>query len=299
MEAEGKTVGVIGLGLIGGSAALRLKQKGYAGFVVGHDLNKEVEKEALALSIVDKGCDQKELLNLADIIIVAIPVDATKKILPALLDQCKHDQIILDMGSTKSAIAGIVENHPNRSNYVACHPIAGTENNGPSAAFSTLFEEKVNIVCDKELSGSSFLAEALVITDELGMRVKYMNSVEHDRHIAYVSHLSHISSFTLGQTVLEVEENEKNIFDMAGSGFASTVRLAKSSPDMWAPIFAENSKNILEVLDAYIANLELYKKMIKKGDSLALHNAMKETNRIRKVLENGKKNKIEDKTLIN
>lgn len=299
MEAAGKTIGIIGLGLIGGSIALRLKQVGYADKILGSDLSSEIIQEAISLGIIDEDLPLSELIRKSDVVIVAIPVDATKKILPSLLDQVEPKQIVIDMGSTKSAIAKQVENHPKRSNYVACHPIAGTENNGPSAAFSELFQRKVNIICDREMSSEGVLNVALEITNHLGMRTKYMDSFEHDRHIAYVSHLSHISSFTLGQTVLEVEENERNIFDMAGSGFASTVRLAKSSPEMWAPIFIENSKNILEVLNSYIANLESYRQMIKNADSASLNNVMKDTNRIRKVLERGEKEKkIEDQSLI-
>jgi len=285
MEAEGKTIGIIGLGLIGGSTALRLKQKGYAAKVLGYDYTEPNLKEALALGVIDEGVSMDEMLKRASILIIAIPVDATKKLLPTLLNQCAKSQVILDMGSTKSAIAAAVINHSNRASYVACHPIAGTENNGPSAAFSTLFESKVNIICDQELSSDQARQEALAITQLLGMRPKFMNSKEHDRHIAYVSHLSHISSFTLGQTVLEVEKDEENIFDMAGSGFASTVRLAKSSPDMWAPIFIENSKNILAVLSAYIANLEQYKTMIEQSNEAALKKAMEQTNLIRNVLD--------------
>lgn len=299
MEAEAKTVGIIGLGLIGGSIALKLRQQGYAGEVLGVDRSDKAVEEALSLGIIDEGISLESVVDKTDVIIVAIPVDATKKILPTLLGQCTPNQVVIDMGSTKSAIAKEVVKHRNRFSYVACHPIAGTENNGPSAAFASLFENKVNIICDRQLSGDSALQEAITISNHLGMRIKYMDSAEHDRHIAYVSHLSHISSFTLGQTVLEVEENEKNIFDMAGSGFASTVRLAKSSPEMWAPIFVENSKNILDVLDAYIANLERYRNMIEQLNDEALRNAMIATNRIRTVLENGNKEKIEDKTLIN
>lgn len=298
MEAEGKTIGIVGLGLIGGSIALRLKQTGFAHKVLGADLSEKVIEEAISLGIIVEGLSLEDLVHRSDVIIVAIPVDATKKLLPMLLDNSKPNQVLLDMGSTKSAIAMVVESHPNRSNYVACHPIAGTENNGPSAAFPELFRDKVNIICDKELSSVGALNTALEVTSHLGMRTKYMNSAEHDRHIAYVSHLSHISSFTLGQTVLEVEENEKNIFDMAGSGFASTVRLAKSSPEMWAPIFVENSKNILEVLSAYIANLESYKRMIENADGSSLHTVMKDTNRIRKVLDKEVNNRIEDKIVI-
>lgn len=285
MENKRVVVGIIGLGLIGGSAALQLKKKIKNCLLLGNDTSQENSDQARSLGIVDELCSVEEITSRAHLIIVAIPVDKSKKLIFKLLEMSQKGQVIMDFGSTKSAIATTVSNHKYRGRYVACHPIAGTENNGPTAAFSSLFEDKVNIVCDRELSSDEALAKTLDIIGKLGMRPKYMTSKEHDRHIAFVSHLSHISSFTLGQTVLEVEENEENIFDMAGSGFASTVRLAKSSPEMWAPIFVENSDNILEVLNAYIDNLEKYKSMIEKGDDISLKNTMKKTNKIRTVLE--------------
>lgn len=285
MESKGAIVGIVGLGLIGGSAGLQLKASGFARKVIGSDKSIENTQKALTLGIIDEEVSIEKMIEAASVIIVAIPVDKSKKLLVELLDKCGNDQLIIDFGSTKSAIAKEVREHKNRSVYVACHPIAGTENSGPEAAFQSLFKGKVNIICDKELSSTGTLNKALKITTELGMRPKFMNSLEHDRHIAYVSHLSHISSFTLGQTVLEVESDEENIFDMAGSGFESTVRLAKSSPAMWAPIFTENSENIIEVLSAYIINLEKYKSMIQKRQESELRDAMQETNRIRKVLD--------------
>lgn len=285
MESKGTVVGIIGLGLIGGSAALQLKASGFARRTVGYDNSVDNVQKALSLGIIEEQVSIEKLMVESSVIIVAIPVDKSKKLIVELLDSCVKNQLIIDFGSTKSAIAQEVKDHANRSNYVACHPIAGTENSGPESAFKSLYKDKVNIICDKELSSTKSLNIALEITTELGMRPKFMNSLEHDRHIAYVSHLSHISSFTLGQTVLEVESDEANIFDMAGSGFESTVRLAKSSPTMWAPIFTENSENIIEVLSAYIINLEKYKSMIEKGLENELRNAMQETNRIRKVLE--------------
>lgn len=185
----------------------------------------------------------------------------------------------------RKKICILADTLPNRQQYVACHPIAGTENTGPGAAFAALFQDKVNIICDQHSSAPQAISMVTDMTIALGMRLKFMDSDSHDRHIAYVSHLSHISSFILGQTVLEVEEDEKNIFDMAGSGFASTVRLAKSSPAMWAPIFTENAGNILLVLDRYIANLNKFKRLIKEGKEGELNKSMTETNVIRKVLE--------------
>jgi len=280
-----KHIGIIGLGLMGSSLALKLKKIGYVSHVYGYDHSAETVQEALNLQIIDEGCALKELIEKADLIIIAIPVDAIKQLLPKVLNLVDKTQVVMDLGSTKEGIAKQVFSHKNRKNYVACHPIAGTENNGPSAAFSSLFQDKVNIICDREQSSKYALEKALEVVSIAGMRPKYMTSKEHDRHIAFVSHLSHISSFTLGQTVLEVEEDEESIFDMAGSGFASTVRLAKSSPDMWAPIFVENADNILEVLDAYIKNLENYKSMIRKADSTLLNQTMKKANKIRKVLD--------------
>ena len=290
MESKGTVVGIVGLGLIGGSTAIKLKEAGFATTIVGVDNSAKNEAKALELGIIDERLPLAKMQHKADVIIIAIPVNASKNLLLGLLDNAQENQVIIDFGSTKARIAEAVKNHPNRPNYVACHPIAGTENSGPMAAFSALFNEKVNIICDKNLASTKALETALEITALLGMRPKFMNSKAHDRHIAYVSHLSHISSFTLGQTVLEVEPDEENIFDMAGSGFESTVRLAKSSPTMWAPIFTENSENIIEVLSAYIANLEKYKLMIEEGNEIALQEAMKQTNRIRNVLDKSPNN---------
>ena len=284
MESKGNIVGIVGLGLIGGSMALKLKQSGFTATVIGTDASSLHAQKALELGIVDKVVAMARVLKQANVIVLAIPVDATKKQLPLVLDALGNKQVVLDVGSTKANIAEAVANHKNRAAYVACHPIAGTENTGPEAAFSDLFTNKVNIICDKQRSSTGALEKVLALTDHLGMRPKFMDSHDHDRHIAYVSHLSHISSFTLGQTVLEVEPSETTIFDMAGSGFESTVRLAKSSPAMWAPIFTENADNIIDVLSAYISNLEKYKAMIKNKNEEALREAMHQTNRIRKVL---------------
>ncbi len=283
-----KSIGIIGLGLMGSSLALRLKECGYASTIIGTDHSEEVMRAARDLNIIDNKVPLDKLIEQAELIVIAIPVNALKVLLPNVLDKIKSHQIVMDMGSTKSGIAEQVKHHKNRANYVACHPIAGTENNGPKAAFSSLFKNKVNIICDKHLSSNTSLAEIERITGLLGMRIKYMTSKEHDLHIAYVSHLSHISSFTLGQTVLEIEKNEENIFDMAGSGFESTVRLAKSSPKMWAPIFTENAENIIEVLSAYIINLEKFKSMIEKGQEKELQHVMQNANSIRKVLASKK-----------
>ena len=284
MAREEITVGVIGLGLVGGSAALKLRQQGFASKVLGYDKNSDHTEEALALGLVDELCQLEELCELAELIILAIPVNKALKVLPEVMSKINQDAVVVDFGSTKHRISELADTMANRAQFVACHPIAGTENTGPKAAFAALYEDKVNIICDQQSSSEQAVELATQMSEALGMRIKFMDSASHDRHIAYVSHLSHISSFTLGQTVLEVENDEKNIFDMAGSGFASTVRLAKSSPEMWAPIFTENADNILMVLDRYISNLKKYRSLIEENNEVELKKSMKETNVIRKVL---------------
>jgi prephenate dehydrogenase len=285
MEREKITIGVVGLGLLGGSASLKLRESGLARELVGYDINSTHIEDALTLGIIDVANDLEELCRVADLVILAIPVNAALKVLPIIMNTISASTVVVDFGSTKQKICEVADSLPNRSQYVACHPIAGTENTGPSAAFSKLLENKVNIICDREGSSERAIDVVIRMTEALGMRIKFMDSKSHDRHIAYVSHLSHISSFTLGQTVLEVEKDEDNIFDMAGSGFASTVRLAKSSPEMWAPILTENADNILMVLDRYINNLKNIRELIKEDKEEELYKSMKEINVIRKVLD--------------
>ena len=289
--AKGETtIGVIGLGLIGGSAALKIREAGFANRIVGNDANKIHIDEAIKLGIIDVALTVHELIDSSDIILLAVQVNQALKILPLLLERANSATTIIDFGSTKEKISACADGFANRQQFVACHPIAGTENTGPTAAFASLFEGKINIICDRENSSKNALDIAESLIEALGMKNKYMKSSEHDRHIAYVSHMSHVSSFILGQTVLEVEKNEQNIFDMAGSGFASTVRLAKSSPAMWAPIFTENAENVLKVVDQYLDNLKKFRSLIEARDEEALKQVMIDTNVIRKVLEKDKKN---------
>lgn len=275
---------VIGLGLIGGSIATSLKNRGFASEIIGVDSNEKHCNEALEIGFVDKILPLKDAVSLAQVILLAIPVDAGKNILPKLLDQINDHQVIIDLGSTKEGICSIADLHPKRNLFVASHPIAGTENVGPKAAFDGLYDNKITIICDEEKSNKLAVKLCKSIYEVLKMKVLFMDSKEHDRHIAYVSHLSHITSFVLGQTVLEIEEDEKSIFNMAGSGFASTVRLAKSSPDMWAPIFEQNKKHLSTALGAYINNLQSFKDKIDLGDKKSLHDLMKKVNDIRRVL---------------
>ncbi|RED50276.1 prephenate dehydrogenase [Seonamhaeicola aphaedonensis] len=278
-----KNIYFIGIGLIGGSLAKDIKQQNPNVVIHGISRKDSTLEEALDLGLIDKKATLDDIVK-ADLVIVSIPVDATVKLLPAILDKISDNALVIDAGSTKQAICKVVENHPKRRNFLAAHPIAGTEHSGPSAAISGLFEGKTNIICEVEKTAFKLQEKALEIFKSLGMRIRYMNPEAHDKHIAYVSHLSHISSFMLGKTVIEKEKNERDIFDMAGSGFASTVRLAKSSPEMWTPIFKQNKDNVIETLNEYINNLTHFKELMKKDDFEAIYNEMKDTNHIKDIL---------------
>jgi prephenate dehydrogenase len=230
---------IIGIGLIGGSMAKDIKNFDPEAKIYGIDTNETHLEEALSLGLIDYSATYQDL-SIADVVIVSIPVDVMVSELPKVLDVVNDDAVVLDAGSTKALICSTLEHHPKRRNFLACHPIAGTEFSGPSAAINGLYEGKTNIICEVEKTAFKLQERALEIFQKLGMRIRYMNPEAHDKHIAYVSHLSHISAFMLGKTVIEKEKNERDIFDMAGSGFESTVRLAKSSPAMWTPIFKQN-----------------------------------------------------------
>jgi prephenate dehydrogenase len=274
---------IIGVGLIGGSFALDIKRLRSETKIFGIDNNKTHLDQALALNIIDATATLEDLNN-ADLVIVAIPVNATVKQLPEILDTISDHTLVLDVGSTKEAICEAVKNHPKRRNFLAMHPIAGTEFSGPSAAIHGLYQGKTNIICEVEDTAFKLQEKALKLFNEIGMRIRYMKPKAHDKHIAYVSHLSHISSFMLGKTVIEKEKNERDIFDMAGSGFESTVRLAKSSPEMWTPIFEQNKINVIKTLGEYINNLKQFKHYIENDDFEAIYKEMKDTNHIKDIL---------------
>ncbi len=278
-----KNIYAIGVGLIGGSLTKDIKT--HFRDVVVHGISRKdtTLEQALSLGLIDKKATLDDLQH-ADLVIVSIPVDATVKLLPSILNNISDNTLVIDAGSTKEAICKIVENHPKRRNFLAAHPIAGTEYSGPGAAISGLFEGKTNIICEVEKTAFKLQEKALEIFKALGMRIRYMNPEAHDKHIAYVSHLSHISSFMLGKTVIDKEKNERDIFDMAGSGFASTVRLAKSSPEMWTPIFKQNKENVIETLEEYINNLTQFKKLMESDDFEGVFKEMKDTNHIKDIL---------------
>ncbi|MDP4600340.1 MAG: prephenate dehydrogenase [Polaribacter sp.] len=278
-----KNIYLIGVGLIGGSFAIDIKKRFPESVIHGISRKDETLNEAMALNLIDKKATITDLRN-ADLVIISIPVDATVKLLPTILDNISDETLVIDAGSTKEAICKVIENHPRRRNFLACHPIAGTENSGPSAAIPNLYVGKTNIICEVEKTTFKLQETALKLFAAVGMRIRYMDPVAHDKHIAYVSHLSHISSFMLGKTVLEKEKNERDIFDMAGSGFASTVRLAKSSPAMWTPIFQQNKENIIESLEEYISNLQHFKVLMQQENFDEIYNEMENTNYIKQIL---------------
>jgi len=278
-----KNVYIIGVGLIGGSFAKDIKRNNPDTVIYGIGRKESTLDEALALNLIDKKATLDDMGN-ADLVIIAIPVDATVKLLPMVLDKISDAALVIDAGSTKVEICNVIKNHPKRRNFLAMHPIAGTEHSGPSAAIDGLFVGKTNIICEVEKTTFKLQEKALELFKAIGMRIRYMNPEAHDKHIAYVSHLSHISSFMLGKTVIEKEKNERDIFDMAGSGFESTVRLAKSSPEMWTPIFKQNKDNVIETLEEYINNLTHFKDMMKQDDFDAIFNEMKNTNYIKDIL---------------
>ena len=277
-------IGIIGLGLIGGSFALAAKKFNIAASLYGRDNNPKHMAEALSLGIIDYPLKEEDYASM-DVILLAIPVDACLTVVLPLLDQINDNALLLDAGSTKAAICKLVELHPKRNQFLATHPIAGTEFSGPSAAIHGLFRNKTNIICEVEKTLPALGEVVLTLFKTMGMHLRFMPANDHDKHIAYVSHLSHISSFMLGKTVIEKEKNERDIFDMAGSGFESTVRLAKSSPDMWAPIFEQNKVNVIETLTEYIQNLNQFKAYMEKDDFDAVHNEMKNTNHIKQILK--------------
>ena len=275
---------VIGVGLIGGSLCLEIKKIFPEIKIHGIDISEDSLDLAIKLNLIDQKSDF-DALHIADLVLIATPVDIANNIIIHVLDIINEKTLVIDFGSTKNNICDKVTDHKNRRNYLASHPIAGTEFSGPESAFSGLFNDKTIILCDTEKTDQKLLKTAEDIFKSINMNIRYMDSLSHDKHIAYVSHLSHISSFMLGKTVMDKEKNENNIFDMAGSGFESTVRLAKSSPDMWAPIFKLNKDNIIESLDEYIINLKKFKILIQKDDSVELKNQMKKTNYIKNILK--------------
>jgi prephenate dehydrogenase len=278
-----KSVSIIGVGLIGGSWALALKKHFSDITILGVDNNQSHLEEALRSGLIDNAVDLDAAAQ-SDLVFVSIPVGAASEVICSLLDKVGEHTLVMDAGSTKSALCKSINEHPNRSHFLAAHPIAGTEFSGPTAAKPDLFDGKLMILCEIEKTAIRLQENILTAFQKIGMRLRYMDPESHDKHVAFVSHLSHVSSFMLGKTVMDKEVDDRNIFDLAGSGFASTVRLAKSSPEMWGPIFLQNREHLSHTLEAYISNLQKFKTLIDNEDLDALISEMKRINAIEKIL---------------
>lgn len=279
------TITVVGVGLIGGSLVIDLRKRGFAQKIIGVDSNIQHRNIATLCGLVDETDTLENAVEESDLIILSTPVDSNCEMLPVILNRIQGtSKVVTDMGSTKGRMASVSADHPGRGRYVALHPMAGTEFSGPLAAIGKLFDYKNAIICDPELSDEDALGLIENMLDVLNMRKVYMDSADHDVHVAYVSHISHITSFSLALCVLEKEREKQNILTLAGGGFESTVRLAKSSADTWAPIFLENARFVIEVIDTYIEKMNLFKKLISEKDENGLKYLMEEANKIRKIL---------------
>ena len=280
-----KSVTIIGLGLIGGSLGLSLKDKGLCDCIMGIEHSEKSARRALELGLVDYITTLDEAIDKSDLIVLATPVDTIPTLAVKILNRLRPDQILMDMGSTKQELCELTAMHPNRGRLVATHPMWGTEHSGPEAAVHGAFEGRTVVICERESSDADALHAIEQLYAALGMPVKYMSAEEQDLHCAYVSHISHITSFALALTVLEKEREEEHIFDLAAGGFESTVRLAKSLPEPWAPIFLANKYNVLDVLREHIHQLQILRRMIEKDDRKGLVEAMQKANKIREILK--------------
>ena len=277
-------VGIIGLGLIGSSLALKISEAYNDITIYGEDISESNLKYTIENKIISNKLEEKDYSKL-DILFVAIPVDQVLKVLSPILDKVGENTLVVDFGSTKKPICDLVNSNQNRRKFLAAHPIAGTEFSGPMSADSSLFDNKTIILCETEKTENRLLNIAKDLFLSIGMSIKEMTADEHDKHIAYVSHLSHITSFMLGKTVMDKEKDEETIYDMAGSGFESTVRLGKSSPSMWTPIFNQNKKNIIDALDEYLKNIKNFKHLIETDNLSEMFNEMKQINGIKNILK--------------
>ncbi|NVO85527.1 prephenate dehydrogenase [Hymenobacter terrestris] len=279
-------VSIIGIGLIGGSLALGLRETGLAHHIIGLDHSPQNLAQALALGLINEPADNlPEAVGRADLVVVAVPMDAMLTVLPQVLDVATDRQVVIDVGSTKELLLRQVADHANRARFVAVHPMAGTEHSGPEAAVPKLFEGKTLVVCDAAASAPDALARVEAVFGRLAMQLTYMSAAAHDLHAAYVSHISHISSFALALTVLQKEQSEQQIFALASGGFESTVRLAKSSPAMWVPIFRQNRDNVLDVVDEHLRQLQHLRDLLADGNDAGLYEQIEQANRIRKILK--------------
>ncbi|MES2777294.1 MAG: prephenate dehydrogenase [Bacteroidota bacterium] len=279
------TITIVGVGLISGSLSLALKEKGLVKHVIGVSRTKASGEKALELGLVDEMLPLEEAVKKADLVYVAIPVDTTLPVMQIIMDLVTDNQIVVDAGSTKHAICSLVSDHPMRKRFVASHPMWGTEFSGPDAAVRNAFIGRTCVICEGEKSDIDALETIEELYRQIGMHLIYMDADAHDMHVAYISHISHITSFALANTVLEKEKEEDTIFEMASSGFESTVRLAKSNPAMWVPIFMQNKENILDVLNEHITQLRKFKSCLEKENSEYLMELIVGANDIKRILK--------------
>jgi len=277
------TVTIVGIGLIGGSLAISLKENGFADRIIGVDACQDNLDKAIRRRLIDEDRPLNEALTHSNLVVLATPVDAMLQLLPNILDKVDH-QLVMDVGSTKKELLERVRHHPRRGNFVATHLMAGTEHSGPEAAIPGLFDHKYTVFCNPWESDAKAVETVRRLYESIPMRIVELDAEEHDLHTAYVSHISHISSFALALTVLAKEQNEGRILELASSGFSSTVRLAKSSPDMWVPIFRQNRDNLLDVLDEHIQQLARFRSLLIKKDFSTFYQLIEESNKIRKIL---------------
>ena len=280
-----ENVTIVGVGLISGSFAMALKDKGIAKNIIGVSRTSASLDKAKQLGIIDEALPLTEAVKKSDFVYVAIPVDVTIPVIKEIMDLVTDTQIVADAGSTKYALCKALEGHPKRKRFVATHPMWGTEYSGPEAAVRDAFRDRSCVICEKEESDKDAVTIIENIYKSLGMRIVYMNAKNHDIHAAYVSHISHITSFALANTVLEKEKEGDAIFELAGGGFESTVRLAKSNPSMWAPIFMQNRENVLDVLNEHISQLRKFKASLEKENLPYLIELMENANKIKKIIK--------------
>ena len=279
------SITIVGVGLISGSFSLALQDKGMVKNVIGVSRTKASIDKALELGIIHESLPLEDAVKKSDLIYVAIPVDVTVPVMRQIMDLINEKQIVADAGSTKYVLCKSLANHPMRRRFVATHPMWGTEYSGPEAALIDSFAGRSCVICEKEKSDPDAVQTMEEIYRILGMHLVYMEAEGHDVHAAYVSHISHITSFALANTVLEKEKEENAIFELAGGGFESTVRLAKSSPAMWGPIFMQNRENVLDVLNEHISQLRKFKSCLEKENYEYLIELMEKANKIKRILE--------------
>ena len=275
---------VVGIGLMGGSIALSLKKKGFVSHVIGVDQNIEHQQQALQLGIVDEIMSLADAVISSDIIALATPVNVAESLLPTILNLV-NKQVVFDLGSTKESIVNVANAHSNKGRFVPTHPMWGTEFSGPTAAQTDAFIDKATVICNKSQVDPDALEIIEQMYVQLGMHILYMDAIKHDIHVAYISHISHITSFALANTVLEKEKESDAIFELASGGFESTVRLAKSNAEMWVPIFMQNKENVLDVLNEHISQLRKFKASLEKENPAYLLELIQNANKIKKILK--------------